>query len=48
MDAKSKFEDRGNERAVIACVLQNPDLMVEVEAKLSERDILSDHHRNQG
>jgi replicative DNA helicase len=45
MDVKAKFEDRGSERAVIAAVLQNPDLIVEVQAKISERDFLSDHHR---
>lgn len=45
MDVKGKFEDRGSERAVIATLLQNPDVIVDVQAKLEESDFLSDHHR---
>ncbi len=45
MESKSKFEDVGNERAVIAAILQNYDLIIDAEAKLAETDFLSDHHR---
>lgn len=42
---KERFESRGDERIVLACVLQNPDLLVEADHKLSENDFLSEHHR---
>jgi replicative DNA helicase len=44
-NAKGKFEDNGSERAVIAALLSNADLLVDVEAKLDESDFLSEHHR---
>lgn len=42
---KGKFEDNGSERAIIAAILAEPDLLIDVEAKLEESDFLSDHHR---
>ena len=42
---KGKFEDNGSERAVIAAILAEPDLLIDVQAKLEEDDFLSDHHR---
>jgi replicative DNA helicase len=42
---KGKFGDNGSERAVIAAILAEPDLLIDVQAKLEEHDFLSDHHR---
>lgn len=40
-----KFEDNGSERAIIAAILSEPDLLIDVQAKLEESDFLSKHHR---
>lgn len=42
---KIRFEDRGNERALLSCILRYPDLLIDVQAKLRETDFLSPHHR---
>jgi replicative DNA helicase len=42
---KATFAHPGNEAAVLACVLQEPSNFYEVEAKLSERDFLTPHHK---
>lgn len=42
---KAKFENRGNERATLCCVLNKPDLLVDVQTKLEEKDFLTPHHR---
>ncbi len=42
---KADFADVSSERSVLTCVLQEPELMVEADAKLAEADFLSDHHR---
>lgn len=44
-DVKSKFEDASSERAVIACILQDPELLVEAQAKLEEADFLTKHNK---
>ena len=44
-DIKDKFTDRGSERMVLSCVLSNPDLLIDVNTRLGERDFLSDNHR---
>jgi replicative DNA helicase len=44
-NVKGKFEDNGSERAVIAALLADADLLIDVSAKLNESDFLSDHHR---
>ncbi len=46
MESKSNFQDVGSERAVIASILQNYDLIIDAEAKLEETDFISDHHRS--
>ena len=43
--SQEKFADRGNERMVLSCVLRDPDLMIDVTAKLKEEDFLSPNHR---
>lgn len=42
---KAKFAHPGNEAAVLACVLKDPSNYFEVEAKLSDGDFLTPHHR---
>ncbi len=42
---KAQFAHPGNEAAVLACVLQDPSNLYEVEAKLSEQDFLTPHHK---
>ncbi len=42
---KAQFAHPGNEAAVLACVLQEPSNLYEVEAKLSEQDFLTPHHK---
>ncbi len=42
---KAKFENVGNERAIISCILKHPNLIIDADAKLLEADFLSDHHR---
>ena len=42
---KDEFGHSGNEGAVLACVLRNPDLFYEVETNLDETDFLTDHNR---
>jgi len=43
---KSKFAHNGNEAAIIACVLKDPDsCFFEVEAKLRDQDFLTVHNR---
>lgn len=42
---RAKFENQGNERAVLACILNNSDLLIDVAAKLEETDFISSHHR---
>jgi replicative DNA helicase len=42
---REEFADKGSERIVISCILQYPDLIVDVEAKLGEVDFLSPYHR---
>lgn len=43
--SKAKFAHPGNEAAVLACVLKDPSNYFEVEAKLSDTDFLTPHHR---
>lgn len=43
--AKSRFAHAGNEAAVIACVLKDANNYFEVDAKLSDNDFLTPHHR---
>lgn len=40
-----KFADKGSERMVLSCVLNVPDLLIDVTSRLAERDFLSDNHR---
>lgn len=42
---KIEFSHAGNENAIIACVLKDPSLFYEVEARISERDFLTTHNR---
>lgn len=42
---RHQFENRGNERLVLACVLQRPASLVEIATRISEADFLSEHHR---
>lgn len=43
---KSQFAHAGNEAAIIACVLKDPDnCFFEVEAKLTDQDFLTPHNR---
>lgn len=43
---KTKFAHAGNEAAVLACVLKNPDdCFYEVESKLIDQDFLTPHNR---
>jgi len=44
-NAKAQFAHPGNEAAVLACVLQAPANFYEVEARLSEQDFLTPHHK---
>jgi replicative DNA helicase len=44
-DIKDKFSDKGSERMVLSCVLAVPDLLIDVNTRLAERDFLSDNHR---
>jgi replicative DNA helicase len=43
--SKAKFAHPGNEAAVLACVLKDPSSYFEVEAKLTDTDFLTPHHR---
>jgi len=45
-ETKDKFADRGSERMVLSCVLNSPDLLIDVTTRLGERDFLSDNHRS--
>lgn len=43
---KTKFAHAGNEAAILACVLKNPDdCFFEVEARLTDQDFLTPHNR---
>jgi replicative DNA helicase len=42
---KEQFAHPGNEAAVLACVLKDPSKYFEVEAKLSDQDFLTSHHK---
>jgi replicative DNA helicase len=42
---KSKFAHAGNEAAALACIFKDATNYFEVEAKLSEQDFLTPHHR---
>jgi replicative DNA helicase len=42
---KDKFSDKGSERMVLSCVLNVPDLLIDVTSRVAERDFLSDNHR---
>ena len=44
-DIRAKFENAGNERAVIASILNYSDLVVEAASKLSEDAFITTHHR---
>lgn len=43
---KANFEGPNNERFVLACALQRPDLLIDIRSKLVESDFLSDNHRS--
>jgi replicative DNA helicase len=43
--AKAQFAHAGNEAAILACVLKDPDNYFEVEAKMVETDFLTPNHR---
>lgn len=42
---QDKFADRNAERAVLCMLLNDAELLIEVAAKLEEKDFLSEHHR---
>ena len=42
---KEQFADRGTERMILSCVLRDPDVLLDVRAKLREQDFLSASHR---
>jgi replicative DNA helicase len=42
---KEKFQSPSNERAVIACVIQNPDLFIDLTSKVDDTDFLTSNHR---
>lgn len=42
---QEKFADRGSERMILSCILRDPDLLIDVTAKLREQDFLSSNHR---
>lgn len=42
---KDKFADRGSERMILSGVLQNPDRLIDVSAKVTADDFLSKNHR---
>lgn len=43
---KERFADPGNERMVLSCALRNPDLIIDIAAKVTERDFLSPNHKS--